>query len=165
MFLRIKHIKGNDYAYAVGSRWTPKGPRQVSKKYLGRVLSLSRSDAPPFSDAAFAETHTPKETLKAVYASELSAYGFTQKSKRLYEKDGLVASVDGFSIKKEGKEIVLVNGEGYLCSYLLQKVARYLPKRESLQEDTERFAKLVTAAGLHLSEEASVAWFSRIYNG
>ena len=42
MFIRIKKIKKYEYAYLVVNKWTKKGPRQKSKKYLGRCVRLEK---------------------------------------------------------------------------------------------------------------------------
>ena len=42
MFIRLKKLKGKDYAYLVKNTWTKNGPRQKSKKYLGRCIILQK---------------------------------------------------------------------------------------------------------------------------
>ncbi len=48
-FLRVKKIKGNDYAYLVESRWDPnrKVARQRIIKYLGPATAVTLDDIPP----------------------------------------------------------------------------------------------------------------------
>ncbi|MBT4824907.1 hypothetical protein HN695_01505 [Candidatus Woesearchaeota archaeon] len=50
MFIRIKHIKQQPYAYKVRNKWTKKGTRQKTAGYLGRVFYLN-----PVKDLTFEE--------------------------------------------------------------------------------------------------------------
>jgi methanogenic corrinoid protein MtbC1 len=48
-FLRVKRIRGRDYAYLVESRWDPerRTSRQVTLKYIGPVNEVRLEDVPP----------------------------------------------------------------------------------------------------------------------
>lgn len=44
VFIRIKKIKGQPYAYSVSNKWTAKGSRQKVGKYLGKVIQLENQE-------------------------------------------------------------------------------------------------------------------------
>ncbi|MCK4327858.1 MAG: nucleotidyl transferase AbiEii/AbiGii toxin family protein [Candidatus Diapherotrites archaeon] len=45
VYVRKKRVKGHEYYYEVESKWTPKGPRQKVKRYLGKgVIAVGGAD-------------------------------------------------------------------------------------------------------------------------
>ncbi|MEM4755720.1 MAG: hypothetical protein QW594_01165 [Candidatus Woesearchaeota archaeon] len=163
MYIRIKNIKGNMYGYAVRSTWTKQGPRQISKKYLGRVYALPRISDEPILTITWSSNGN-KGVLQALFIHELKAYGFIQKTKKIWIKNAFSARIDSFELKKEAQPILLKNKEGYLCKYLFEKLLRYRPKRKNFDEDAIVFTKLVLALGITIEKEAFIAWFTHLYN-
>ena len=167
MFIRIKKIKGNEYAYLVRNKWTRDGPRQVSKKYLGRVLELERKTNMPFSNKSLL-SKSRREILREIYIHELSSFGFTltgsHTMKLPYGEITLVARLGEFAVYEDEKERVIRNRDGYLASSYFQRILRYSPKR-NFEKDSVEFAKLIVNSGLFLDKEFFVEFFQRIYNG
>ena len=163
MFIRIKKIKGNEYAYLVRNKWTKQGPRQISKKYLGRVLELDRVKDEPYNDLSIL-SKTRREVLREIYKNELSSFNFKETGSHTMKLGKLTARLGEFAVYEDDKERVIKNRDGYLASSYLQKILRYYPKRKSFEKDSIEFAKLIVNSGLSLDKEFFVEFFKRIYN-
>ena len=163
MYIRVKKIKGNDYVYSVKNKWTKKGPRQISKKYIGRLYFLEDNNDISFDDLNFINAYSHKEILREVFKKTLENYGFSLKNGKMV-KENFVGSILQFRLSKNKKEVVLKSKEGFLSGYLLKKILKYVPKRKSFEEDSLEFTKLIVNSGLLLSKEAFVEWFRKVYN-
>ena len=96
-YIRLKRIKGKEYAYLVESVWDreSKQPRQVTIKYLGRVDSISLESIPP------EYRNDPK------IISFISDYRISSKNDRMNERD----IMDVISIDKRELVELLVSGD------------------------------------------------------
>jgi len=72
MFVRIKKIAGNEYAYLTESKWTAKGPRQHDKKYLGRIFRPQKTSERPVSTIG----ESFESNVHALIATKLRHHGF-----------------------------------------------------------------------------------------
>jgi hypothetical protein len=85
MFIRIKNIKKNKYAYLVNNKWTKKGTRQKVSKYLGRVYEFNKIEFKPYydyidNDNTFINKLTTKELILSLIGWVLTSHGFSNKS-------------------------------------------------------------------------------------
>lgn len=159
VFVRTKTIKGKPYAYLVENKWTLRGSRQISTKYLGRVISLQKVRDLPFS-TYFPEysiqQKNKKELLRDALMVTLLGYGF-QLQKRTLRCKNIVLDLETMTLKqKSGKAIALALGEGILCSETIARISNY-----AKSEDDEGYmlAKHCIEAGLNIPKELFVALY------
>ena len=127
MFIRLKRLKGRDYAYLVKNRWTKNGPRQKTRKYLGRCEKLEKVRDASFSEycnsdvGAFVARSSLKTVLARALEVELIKHGF-RKEKGVFVKGGIAANPKKLKIyDKEIDFIAEKNGE---LTYVQQKQPR-----------------------------------------
>jgi hypothetical protein len=164
MFIRIKKLKGNDYAYLVKNIWTSKGPRQKTKKYLGRCLILERKKNINFSDyfkvnvEDYIYNHNFKKIISMLFELELVNHGFIDN-----KFENLIAYPKKLIIKNNmGNEVILKINEGFLCSYNLKKIFNFKFKND--EEDAYKFAELFLITGLKIEKEVFVELFRKLTN-
>ena len=46
VYIRVKKLKNNSYAYLVKNVWIEKKPKQITVKYLGSISKLAIDDIP-----------------------------------------------------------------------------------------------------------------------
>ena len=139
MFIRRKQIKGKPYAYLVENRWVDKSPKQTVKQYLGRVYDV--------------ETGEPAD-LSQVPAGQLLQ---TLVDHETRNADAEV-DLDGRTVKKGSRDVVLGINGGYLCAHTLEQVfkARFARNEE---RPGVALAEAVSRAGLRIDKES----FVRLY--
>jgi len=165
-FVRIKKIKGNKYAYLVESNWTKKGPRQKTKKYLGKVYSPRREKDLTFFeyfDDYKIDFRNQKELIQDTIKLELVNYGFTQKESGVWERDGYFIDVKNLKFfNSKGKNVAIELNDGALCKPLIDKIVKL--KIDPLKEDYEKegygLAKLLVESGLKVDSQI----FIKIYD-
>jgi len=174
MFIRIKKIKKYEYAYLVANKWTKKGPRQKSKKYLGRCVRLEKKKDLNFKEyyrldeekiEKLVHSNSTKKVLGKLVEFELIKHGFEyDKIKKYYIKEDIIAMPNKLKIFNEENKnnLVLKINEGYLCEFLLRKILKFNFKGED--EDAYKFADLFVAAGLEVDKEVFVELFRKLTN-
>lgn len=87
MFIRVKWIKNQPYAYKVSNIWRKrKGTKQEIKGYLGRVYYLNPEKELSFEEfigsnlAEYIEKNQPRTVILDLIRYELIKHGFTYKS-------------------------------------------------------------------------------------
>ncbi len=88
MFIRVKHIKNQPYAYRVENRWTRKGTRQRTAGYLGRVFYLTPQNPLNFEEVIkprvlddYLKNSSSREIILDLVRFELLKHGFKPKGK------------------------------------------------------------------------------------
>ena len=149
-FLRVKKIKGHDYAYLVQNRWTSKGPRQEVKKYLGRVHYLKGR-----GHQTLRFSGGKKEFLVGLVEYELDRIrGGLKKEKVLFDSKKM-----GFV--KGKKKCVLGLNKGFMCDFTLKRVLNF-KKSEDIEVDSVKLAKFFIEAGFEVPKEAFIGYFERL---
>mgnify|MGYP005844233805 CR=1 FL=1 len=111
MFVRIKKIKGKEYAYLVKNFFSDKGPRQKVIKYIGKVVKPKKlfDQRPNLKDLNF------KEALLEASKAELLNHGFVLENKIL-RLDDIEVDLEKFEVKqRNNKKIALFMNEGFFC--------------------------------------------------
>lgn len=171
MFVRLKKLKGYNYAYLVVNQWTKKGPRQKIKKYLGRCIHLDKKTDLEIgikNIKEFVYGNEPKKILSKVFEHELLKFGFKKDTQRpgfmFFEE--IEAKPKTFKLyhKENKNDIVLKINEGYLCEYLLKKILKFSKKdneEEVQNNDAIRFAELFIMAGINIDKNIFIELFQK----
>ena len=156
VFVRIKKLKGREYAYLVENEWTINGSRQKVKKYLGRVIKpLKRKETE--TDINNLEY---KQAILELVKQELLNHGF---SKELTFENTHV-NLNKHEITKAGRKVVIALNEGFLCSQTLKDALEIELKGHEEQAGTQ-LAKTLLEMGLGLPKDTFVKLFEKIYKG
>ncbi|MBN1645391.1 hypothetical protein JW851_05150 [Candidatus Woesearchaeota archaeon] len=155
-FIRIKTIKGKEYAYLVSNKWTINGPRQNVKGYLGRVLkpSCKRQEKTDISNSEF------KESIISLITQELINHGFNEK----LNWNNTKVDLENRRIINNNKNIVIGVNDGYLCTYTLNNLMTLRLKGYDEQAGIQLATALIDA-GLKLDKETFIQLFEKIYKG
>ncbi len=168
MFVRIKKIYGNEYAYLVKNRWTKNGPRQKSRKYLGKVIRLQKKRDILFVDILehknidfFVENSHFKDIVKKLAELELLKHGF-EKQGKMFIRDDFKVDLIKFTSKKAGKNIALRLNEGVMCGKSLELLIKFLPK-EGEQATAVALAEAFVNNGIDVEKEVFIKIFQKVY--
>jgi len=162
-FIRVKRIKGHKYAYFVENTWTSSGPRQQSKKYLGKVVEIEPSSEEDFRAwikddfANFLEKSEYKAIILDMIKFELDRGGFKEEEGVL-GKDKLKIDLKNLKIIDGKKPLVIKLNDGFLCELTLKNLLDYDGENDS---SGTRLASLLVNAGLHVEEEVFIALFDK----
>jgi len=158
MFIRIKKIKNNKYAYLVKNRWNKKTKKikQKTIAYLGKIYEPKQEDKNfknflDFYNIKNTDSYSKKEfkeIVKDLINFEIKTSELKNKVKINYEKQEL---------KINGKDAVLKINEGYLCSYTIKKLLSFKKLTEEDEKNLGlRLANLIVEAGLSMPKELFV---------
>jgi hypothetical protein len=191
MFIRVKYIKNQPYAYKVENRWTRKGTRQRTAGYLGRIFYLTPQNPLSFEDhikprvlEEYLKNLSSREIILDLVRFELIRHGFKPKGKNKnilfleqFEGDNskgnnspvlkamlkaeLAPSI--LTITDTKKPVVLAINNDFLCDYTLRKLARF----KSLSDEEEcgrELAKAFIHAGMPPPHLLFVDVFQKVYS-
>jgi hypothetical protein len=135
-YIRTKYIAGKPYAYFVEC----KGKKQKVKAYLGRVFESS-------------------------FVGERKNVSGKSKKEFLTDFIGQVeippsVVVDGLSIVKGKKNVVVKLNDGYLCTFTLKRILTF-KSTDDLQKDGELLARYFMDAGLTIRQEEFVEYYEK----
>lgn len=157
MFIRVKKIKGKEYAYLVANEWTPNGSRQRVKGYFGAV----QKPEPRYEKGSCLGGNF-EETLAGLLRNELLNHGFAMSEcGGLLAKEGIVVDVANRKVLREGKACVLGLNEGFLCEHTLKELFG-MKLLENHSQAGAVLANSLVAAGLKVSEEMFVKLFEQL---
>jgi len=124
MFIRIKKIKGSDYAYLTQNTWTEKGSRQSKTIYLGKIYRLG-----PLSVPFVPPSGTPLEFLHSLLGSLLKSAHFISPDGMVWTSDQIVINLTKKTVRYKAKRAVLEINEGFLCDLTLQNLLHFSERK------------------------------------
>lgn len=157
-FIRIKKIKGKDYAYLVENKWTGKGTRQKTVKYLGKVIELKKinnKELKKFSNL------TPKQVIHELILLELKNHGFKKKDNILKLKK-VIFNPETYSLSSGNSNIVLKLNNEFMCQYTINNLLNFEHTGDEEQTGLA-LAKSVVSSGLTIPKEIFIHLFEQTY--
>lgn len=119
MFIRIKKIKGQPYAYLVESVWTKHGSRQKTKAYLGKVVPLGEAphQSTPEGDGLW-------DACVTMLSNLLENRGFIKdpKTPLTYQKDDVVVDLAKHETRAATRPCALQVNQGFVCDHTLARL-------------------------------------------
>ena len=149
VYIRVKRINKQPYAYLVENISTKNGPRQKVKKYLGRIYDYKKNDQDDQSIIA----KTKQEFIKNLVVKQLQNHGFKTKDNHSMQ-DKVSFSLNDLQFNTG----VLAINEGYLCNHTIQQLLEFR-KSKDLTKDAHVLAKNFLLAGLPVSKEEFVDFY------
>jgi hypothetical protein len=184
MFIRLKKIKGNDYAYLVENSYGKRGGkvRQRVKKYLGRVFRFSRDSSEFDVDSEYIDKNSAAQIVLDIVKFELLAHGFVEKRIRgggiRYVRDSVFVDLVRRKIYgAKGNSVCLGLNEGILCDFMFRKLLRFdldssfeydegdVYSEEEVKERNAgmKLARMFVDCGLKVSPSVYLGVFSKVY--
>lgn len=165
MYIRVKKIKGKEYAYLIQSRWKKrnkngkKGPRQKVRGYLGRVHRFKVKNNIGFFDFFSTKDIDKyiKKNSKEKIINDLIEWEIHKH--KINRKDFLIDFKNKKIIKK-GKNVVIGINDGYLCGETIKKLLNFRNKEE--EQQGYRLAKRFVQAGIKVPHEVFVGYFEKV---
>lgn len=190
-FIRIKRIKGHDYAYLVDNVWRKrpkggqKGARQKVKRYLGRVINPEKTVYEKNHEDFFTKFGISEvsaylnkplgEIVSDLVRFELMGAGFSEIGKDCLAFGRLCFSMKDFRFYRDfhgdadekrlnfgpAKKAVLAIHDGYLCHETIMRII----KGTFLGDEREvgmQLAKAFVEAGIDIPHELFVGIYHKI---
>jgi len=164
MFVRTKKVKEYFYAYLVKNKWTKKGPRQKTCKYLGRVTALK-----PFSDIEFEDFCSSLEDLssgaivRTAVAFELYKHGFQEHKKNVWKLNDFYVDLEKAKVRVGKKPVVLSLNNDFLCDFTLKNLVKFKSNKDENGVAMD-LAKAFVQAGIPVREDIFIRLFQLIFN-
>ena len=163
MFVRAKTIKGQKYAYLVKNVWKKGKVRQVTKKYLGRIISLPESNE-SFIPLDVDFSQSLKECMISLLKNEFYSRGFSDHSRQnAVVFDNIILNFSTQKISKDGKSVVLFFNNRYFYQGLLKDFIYFYQPEGSDDIKGQKLAQLFSDAGVSISKEDFVSLYKKIY--
>lgn len=158
-FLRIKRIKGKEYAYIVDNEWKKNGSRQKVKGYLGRAYRFNLLNDVNFLEyfkignaQAYVENNDKDKIISNLIEWELFKFGVSREEFSI--------DLGNAKIQKKERDVAFLLNEGFMCSLTLSNLFsfKYLGDEET---DGYRLARAFVEAGIKVPQEVFVGLFGK----
>ena len=166
MFIRIKKIKGKQYAYLVTNTWKKRkqASRQKTLKYLGRVIKVEKKEnhqTDPGIELFL--NKPPADIIRSLVEKELTVHGFIPNNHR-WTKEGIKIDLRKKEVKDQNnKDICLEMNHNFFCEYTLKKLLIFSPKEGLTQlQIGKELAVALEATGIPINKELFVLLFQKI---
>jgi hypothetical protein len=174
MFIRIKKIKGLEYAYLVKSVWKDKTASQKVVSYLGKVYILSKTNTTSFEtfcqqEKKDIENADLKTIIKTLMEWTLWQHSFTKdpliQKKWLLENGKIVGDPEKLKITSGKKEITLKINEGYMNSFTIKELLniQLSKKTEEQRHAATLLANAFVNAGIQVPQNIFIEVFQKVY--
>ncbi|HIH42212.1 TPA: hypothetical protein HA246_01070 [Candidatus Woesearchaeota archaeon] len=177
-FIRIKKIKGIEYAYIVENSWQENKVRQKVKKYLGKVYKFERKkfeneehELTSFIEFVSDELEhylavvDSKKILLDIVRWELNNHGFKQDEKniQLWKNEVCRFNEKLIAVTNDSKaDVTFGFNDGLLNTFKLRKLLRLNYAGEE-QEVGYKIAKDLVELGLKVPKELFIGLFQKMY--
>ena len=131
MFVRMKRVKGRDYAYLVKNRWTRTGPRQRVVGYIGAVFTIERVAEKPLGKCIDCPLEDffkgkPREIITNLIVRELLCHGFRKSERNWWVNGELEVNPTRGFVKRRGRNVAIALNEGFLCKQTVRELRELL---------------------------------------
>lgn len=166
MFVRVKKIKNQKYAYLVENRWlaTKKSARQKTTKYLGKVIAIEKT--PLFLEEINKKellSKTLKDACILLLKAELKKCNFSEKGPHILVYRDITVDLKEKTVIKGSKPVSLELNTGFLNNHTLQEILEYTPQTPNSKEIARSLATTLISAGLELEPSFFIELFQSYY--
>ena len=167
-FVRVKKIKGKEYAYLVENRWKNKSSRQKVTGYLGRVVRLVLEQETDFfsryaidDKEQFLKSVSKHELLRKIVQNELSNHGFSDGEDAQMRWNDVVVDLNARTVGRNKTKVTLGMREGFLADMTLKLLLDF-NETGSQAELSLKLAKAFVEAGIKVDEELFVSVYEKL---
>ena len=140
MFIRIKKIKGKNYAYLVKNCWYKRKKYKVKQKtvkYLGKVIKTEKAKNETILENLntdlqdYLKKQKPKRIILNLIKLELLKHNFSETKKNIFELNNIKVSLkEKRVLDKETKKLICLEiNNNFLCDYTLRRLINFKPKQ------------------------------------
>lgn len=166
-FVRIKKIKGIEYAYLVENTWGGRGSRQKVTGYLGKVYRPARVFNLNFFEhyrieqkTQYLEALERKKLVRDIIKLELLKHGFSD-GEQVLASGTLFVNLDAMQVKNRTKKACLALNEGFLSDATLRRLIDF-NETGNQAELSMKLAKAFVEAGIKVEEELFISVYEKI---
>lgn len=174
MFIRIKKIKGLEYAYLVKSVWKDKTARQKVVQYLGKVYILKKTSTASFEtfceqEKKDLENADLKTIIQALMEWTLWQHSFIKdplvQKKWLFENGKVVGDPEKLKITSGKKDVTLKVNDGYMnaCTVKALVDIQLNKNTEEQRQAATSLAKAFVDAGIEVPQDIFIEIFQKVY--
>ena len=173
-FIRIKKIKGIQYAYLIKNRWlkTKKQPKQKVVGYLGKLIIPDSmleesSEQIPNPEVNFYDSMNIIEPEDYIDKNDVpdiikDLVEFELKRHNMNGIEGLEIDSSKAKVMAKNKNVVLRLNDGYLCNYTMKRLVNFDFKGEEEEVGLE-LAKRFIGAGIAVPNEIFIGIFHKVF--
>lgn len=159
VFIRIKKIKGNEYAYLVKNNWQYDSSRQKVVGYLGRIYEFKEEKN--LFEFDF-QKGTFVQLCNSLIIWQLKNYGFEEKNGE-YVKGKISFNPKKNSLKNNrGNDVVIKSHDGYLCEKTIKKLVGFKAKGYE-DEAGYKLARSFVEAGIDIPKQIFIWAFEKVW--
>lgn len=159
-FVRIKKIKGINYAYLVKNKWTKNGTRQKSVKYLGKIIELKKINKKELKKYAHL---TPKQVIHELILMELENHGFKERD-NLFKLKKITFDPETHNFSSRNKNIVLKINNEFMCQHTINSLLNFNFNGDEEQTGLA-LAKAIVSSGLTIPKDIFIHLFEQVHKG
>ncbi len=167
MFVRVKLIKNQKYAYLVENKWhkSKKSARQKTTKYLGKIITLKKDTVPVQSlDKTSLFSQPLKDACVILLKLELEKYGFLEEKESIFKYGQIIIDLNQRKITQGGKPVSIELNQGFLNNYTIQEIMDYRPPEATRKEVAKSLATTLISGGLELDPSFFIDFFQNYYS-
>ena len=160
-FFRTKKIKGNEYAYIVENEWNRRGSRQKVKGYAGRIYKFNVKNDINFLDFRKIE-NVEKYVAENDFKKIISDLTEWELFKHEIDKNKFTTDLNGIKVMQNGRNVVLIINEGFMCSLTLKKIFEFMPEGDE-SNDGYRLARAFVESGIKIPQDVFISLFGKLF--
>lgn len=175
MYIRIKKIKGKEYAYLVKSKWyKTRTPKQKTIKYLGRVYKLEKkknsTNLEKFLKIKDIQNYIKKTLYRKlvfdIIRLELHNHNFKPKNRLIWYNKDFIVDLRNLSVlnKTSKKQISLELNKNFLNEFTLNSLVNFKePQQSTKLQIGNALANSFISAGISINKSFFVEIFQKKY--
>ena len=165
-FLRIKQIKGKNYAYLVENLWKSEGgSRQKVKQYIGRVYSFELKNKENLGFLSFInKDNIEKYAMSTNFIMMIKDLINWEFYKHGIDDKEFNVELDVPIVRKGSREVCIKINEGFLCGVHIERLINFRKDEEEENEEIIGYnlAKVFIDAGIDVPQEVFIKIFEKV---
>mgnify|MGYP001586848381 CR=1 FL=1 len=159
-FFRIKKIKGKEYAYIVENEWKKKGSRQKVIGYAGRIYKFNVKNGINFLEFRKIE-NAEKYVAENGFRKIITDLTEWELFRHEICKNNFAIDLNSMKIMQNGRNVVLMINEGFMCSLTLKNIFEFRPEGDE-SNDGYRLASAFVESGIKIPQDEINSLFGKI---
>lgn len=172
MFVRIKKIHGQKYAYKVHNSWTKYGPRQKHLGYLGKLFAPEKKADKKFEEflhnvdySEYINKSDSNQIIRDLIELELLNHGFEEVSNEHFKFNDVFVNLEirkviTLTSKQNEKPACVKLNQGFLCNETMKELFHFCLE-ENEEINIYRLANAFVGAGLNVPKEVFIKVYEK----
>jgi len=159
MFIRLKKIKGKQYAYLVKNKRKKGKVRQKVVEYIGEALIAGEKEKTDFFDfvGKNIKEYIQDKNLKEIF------FDLVRWEIKRHKLENIYFDSENISVMKNSKGIIIKMNEGYLYGKRIKEIINFIAVGDDEYFIGKEFAELFVKAGIDIPKELFVGLFERYH--